>query len=170
MRRNALSLILMVALLICSFGFVAEGAVTYEFSAWPEAGGSRYAFTYTSSDFIPILGQTLLRSDLDSLIEPINSSIWQIGFVKETSWDIIRVYYHPSGDVTGIYYVQSIFKDGSFRNIGEYDQTGIIGELNQPGHLSVREASVPVPEPSAILLLGSGLFGLVGYGKKRFKK
>jgi hypothetical protein len=54
-------------------------------------------------------------------------------------------------------------------SITEFDTTGrldyfIEAEWQIYGHAK------PVPEPSTLLLLGSGLVGLVGFGRKKFKK
>jgi len=73
--------------------------------------------------------------------------------------------------------------DGDYENYGivlECDMDGQYGELpyvyfddnegggNRP-YLEI-QASAPIPEPTTLLLLGSGLIGLGGIGRKRLKR
>jgi len=44
------------------------------------------------------------------------------------------------------------------------------GTNSTPINDGVNNGTSPVPEPATLILLGSGLVGLAGYGRKRFKK
>jgi hypothetical protein len=43
-------------------------------------------------------------------------------------------------------------------------------ELNSYGIYGISSYTTPVPEPSTILLMGTGILGLVAYGRKRFNQ
>jgi len=57
-----------------------------------------------------------------------------------------------------------------FRLIEESDSGWFTGTASVAGIDNVSVTGAPVPEPSTILLVGTGLIGIIGFGRKRLNK
>jgi hypothetical protein len=80
-------------------------------------------------------------------------------------------------NVSGLNYGTLSVSDTNIPSISVSDAVGLelLGYLDQYGYLTVHlnidtPFTNPIPEPGTMMLLGSGLVVLVGYGRRRFKK
>jgi len=98
-----------------------------------------------------------------AFLRAYNSSNVQVGLVTTTtlnSWETLSI---TGSDIVRAYFTVAY---NEFPTYGLFDNFNFDDGTGGPGP---GPGTAPVPEPGTMMLLGSGLVGLVGYGRRRAK-
>ena len=112
---------------------------------------------------------TLWAPDTQTITDKgIVSGTWQTFSPTNipANYDLVEFIIVKGGNNFSVHQYDPAASSGEW-NVGYLPDAGKSGSSPSVSHLSAYYETTPVPEPASILLIGTGLLGLVGYSRKK---